>query len=68
MANGDFTITVVDEDGIETTRTVDVGAKISSIVPSGRSAILNGVRTTRDNELRANDRVEYMRKSGKAAS
>ena len=66
--NGDFTITLVDDNGSENTHDCKEGAKISSVVPSGMVTLLNGKKVERDAELRPNDKVEYMRKSGKARS
>jgi hypothetical protein len=66
--NGSFTITLVDDNGTEKDKQCKAGDKLSSIVPSGMVALLNGVKVERDAELRANDKVAYMRKSGKARS
>ncbi len=67
MANGKkITITFVNSDRVETTRDVKEGDRISSLVPSNQTAILNGLESHRDAELRANDRVEAIPKSVKA--
>lgn len=62
-----ITITLVDSSGTEKSKTVKDGDKVSTVVPNGHIAIVNGQQVQRDMELRANDRVEVVRKSGKAA-
>ena len=62
-----ITITLVDENGTEKNKEINEGDKVSKLVPSGRLAILNGQQISRDAELRANDRLQIVRKSAKAA-
>lgn len=66
--NGTFHITLVDDNGTEKDHTCKQGDKLSAVVPSGMVALLNGTKVERDAELRPNDKVAYMRKSGKARS
>ncbi len=63
-----FSITFVGEDGNEQTKTgVKVGTKVSELVGDSSNAILNGEQVSHDAELRANDRLEAIRKSAKGA-
>ena len=68
--NDMITIALTDEDGNETKQQVAVNATLADVIPAGRLAILNGQSVSRDLgdvQLRANDHVEVVRKSGKAA-
>ena len=63
-----MTITLVDENGTEKSKAIHEGDKVSKLVPAGRLAILNGQQINRDAELRANDRLQVVRQSAKAAA
>ena len=61
-------IKVWDRDGREIEKTLNPGAKLSSIVDLSRDAVLlndQAVPAGRDPELRADDEIEYVRKSHK---
>lgn len=65
--NGRISLTIVNADGGESTKTVKDGTKVSEVIPKGCAAILNGneVRPGRDPELRAEDRVIIVRRAYK---
>ena len=65
--NNSISITLINTDGGESTKTVKDGTKVSEVIPKGCAAILNGneVRSGRDPELRGNDRVIIVRRAYK---
>ena len=64
-----ISITLIDRDGNESTKALDDGAKLSSVVDLSRDAVLlegQPVESGRDPELRDGDEIEVVRKSHKA--
>jgi malate/lactate dehydrogenase len=65
--NGKISITVIDQDGHESAKTVKDSTKVSEVAGKDVVVLLNGQeqRPGRDRELRANDRVQILRRSYK---
>ncbi len=68
--NGTISITLINEDGRETIKNIKDGTKVSQVVGKDKIALLNGLeqKAGRDRELRANDRVQILRRSYKNGS
>jgi hypothetical protein len=65
--NGTISITLINEDGRETVKSISDGTKVSQVVGKDKIALLNGLeqKAGRDRELRPNDRVQVLRRSYK---
>lgn len=60
-------ITVTSADGTDEDRNVEEGTKVYDVVSEGATVLLNGTRVERNVELRDDDEVEVIAKSGKNA-
>ena len=63
-------VTVVTSDGNPVSRELDEGTRLSAVVPSGMTGLLNGesVPEGRDPELRTDDSIRLNAKAVKAGS
>ena len=59
-------VTVVDQDGIETTKTINNDTTLSSFVPQGFLGLVNGREESGSTTLREGDRIKIIARSGKA--